>query len=147
MSLEVTGYGFVEDGKLTVDDRSALRAGLVVFNGEEVEYIIRKRRYGRSNQSLRYYWGPVLGTIVARLKERHMDIDAEELHEMMKMRFLPKAIALTDDNGVVVDSWVIGGSIRKLSQADFSDFIDRVKAYAWHELQVVIPDANNTEAA
>lgn len=72
------------DGKnLTFESPIRLSNYLFNFKGTKLEVDIIKLRSKRSNSKNDYYWGVVLETL-----HKHTGHTADELHEMMKYKFL-----------------------------------------------------------
>ena len=59
---------------------------------------------------------------------------------MLKRRFLPKTLALSNRNGELIGEDVIGGSTAALDIAEFGDYVTRIKAWALDDLGVFIPN-------
>jgi hypothetical protein len=112
-----------------------LTAALRRWEGKELDVRIEPHKDGRSQKQNRWYWGQVLGLV-----SEHTGYTPEELHEYFKSRFIPKRIALSDDNGVVVDDRVIGGSSAKLDVEAFAHYCECIRQFAAEDLGVVIPD-------
>jgi hypothetical protein len=72
----------------------------------------------------------------------HTGYTAEELHDLMKAKFLPKERAFLNGNGDVVESFVLGGSTRGLDVGEFATYVDQIRNWAADALAVYIPDAN-----
>lgn len=121
--------GFVRKGKLLIDEPRLLQA----FEGCEVD--ITRREYGRSSQANRFYWGVVL-----REASEYTGDTPEDLHEYFKRRFLPKAVCIAKANGEVIDDAVVGGSTTKLTVAEFSEYIERVRHFLITELGLEIAE-------
>lgn len=101
----------------------------------EVVIVVRTVKATRSLIQNAYYWGVCL-----QLVSDHTGYTPEEVHDLAKQMFLPKALALTDGNGVVVEKRVIGGSTTKLNTGEMSAYVDRFREWAASTLGVVIPD-------
>lgn len=91
-------------------------------------------RATRSHQANRYWWG-----VVVHVLSEHTGFTPEELHEWAKAKFIPKRLALLNHNGDVQDEYVIGGSTRKMSTAEFYDFVESVRLFANERLELEIP--------
>lgn len=109
--------------------RKRFRAGALV------RMRVEPARATRSIQANRYYWGVVVDAIA-----EHTGYDPDDVHEILKARFLPKPLAVRAGNGRVVAEYVIGGTTTTLTDAEFSDYCRRIKAWALDELDVAIPD-------
>ena len=125
----------VRDGQLTIQDRYRFDAALKAFpNGNAILRLERPRKI-RSLQQSRYWWG-----VCIHLVSEHTGYEPEEVHELAKQMFIPKAVAIADRNGEVVGEYVVGGSTTKLTTAEMTEFIERFRRWAAETLNVYIPD-------
>lgn len=101
----------------------------------EVTITVEKKHAIRSLEANRYYFGVCL-----RLLSDHTGYTVDELHEWAKARFLPKHVAILDDNGTVVDDLVIGGTTTRLNRVQFYEFVEALRQFAAEKLDISIPD-------
>jgi NinB protein len=127
--------GVIRQGKLKVSNGTQWIDAIRSFPDGPVLVTLKRVTATRSLQSNRYYWSVVVGAI-----SEHTGYTPDETHEALKMLFLPKHLAYADDNGEVVRELVIGGSTTRLTQAEFSDYVARIKEWALTDLNVKIPD-------
>jgi hypothetical protein len=125
MSLNVFIGVVTETGKLVLDAPKVFRAYVARFIGEEVEVEVRKRRSKRSTEQNAYYWGVIIPPLA-----EHCGYTHDEMHEALKAKFLGQEDL---SRGLLRI-----GSTRKLSTAEFTDYIERVTVWAAGELGVVI---------
>lgn len=131
---EFSAHGRVEGGRLPPLVRTGLLRALHLAEGEDVEIVLRPLKLTRSQQANRYYFGVVL-KYIAEETGHH----AEELHEFFKDEFLtPKVIRLEDDAGGAIER-KIHPSTTKLTTKEFAEYVDRVRDFALHRLNIVIP--------
>lgn len=137
MSLPlVTASGRIEHGRLKIHNRRLFDAAVSALrDGWEVEIEITRLRATRSQQANRYYWG----VVIQHLHEL-TGYAVEELHELMKAKFLPKDLAFSDQSGRVIEQYVLGGSTRGLDTAEFYQYIERIREWAADSLGLYIPD-------
>lgn len=121
-------------GALSYDKRTFQRLAAQLRDGH-YELYVQRLRAARSQPQNRYYWG----VVVAALAD-HTGYTPDELHEVLKQKFLPKALALLDGNGEVKGEFVMGGSTRTLKTDEFMDYLARVRRFAAEELGVDTPD-------
>jgi len=107
----------------------------------EVEIIVRRAYATRSTKANAFYWGVVLQALA-----EHTGHLPEELHDILKAKFLPKALAVCDLNGELRGEYVIGGSTASLSVEEFSEYMNRIIRWAQDELGVVIPQPDSEAA-
>jgi hypothetical protein len=128
----------VKGGKLFIRNRRAFDDQIARLNERwELEVTVKRQTTTRSLQANRYYWG----VVVAALSE-HTGYTPDELHDFLKMKFIPKRLAVCDGNGVVVDELVLGGSTREMNTIEFYDYVESIRMWAAEELGVVTPDPN-----
>ncbi len=133
---EVVGTGRVKAGRLFIDHRRHFDQQVRAMPERwTLEVLVRRLRATRSPEANRYYGGVVLAALSA-----HTGYTVDELHDLMKMKFLPRALALNDGNGEVKGEYVLGGSTRKLTTGEFHAYVEQVRQFA-AELDCVVPDA------
>lgn len=108
-----------------------------LFAGKEIEVRIRRRRKHRSDNQNRYYWGVVVPMIQAGIKDLGDIVGAEQVHELLKARFLGKD-KIDRDTGEVM--YRVPGSTAGLTTIQFMEFIAQCQQFAAEFLGVVIPD-------
>jgi hypothetical protein len=134
----VVGTATAKRGKLFITHRRLFDQQIAQLDERwTLEVIVKRLLATRSPQSNRYLWGVVYATLSA-----HTGYTPDELHDVMKMRFLPKHLAFCDGNGEVKGEYVVGGSTRQLNTKDFSEYVERIKQFAAEELDCYIPDAD-----
>lgn len=131
----------VRDGRLRLHNRRAFdeQVAQQLRDGWEVEVTVHRLQATRSLDANRYYWA-----VVIQLLSEHLGYTPDEMHDVLKMKFLPKRLALCDGNGVVLDEYVVGGSTRDLSVEEFAAYIDEIQQWAREVLDLIIPDADET---
>lgn len=122
------------DGKWELDDPEGFRGHLVTFAGKPIEVVVRKLRAQRSNPQNNYYWGAVIEPLA-----EHLGYEAEELHDLMRVRFLSER----DERGDVAHI----RSTTKLTTTEFEDYLERIRRWAaeFHEFYIPLP--NEVEVA
>lgn len=133
---EVSALAQIRNRRLYLQDRKRFD-DLVGQLDDRYDYELTVRRLyaNRSQQQNKFYWA-----VVVELLSEHTGYTADETHEILKMQFIPKRLALADDNGDVKGEFVIGGSTRKMSTSDFGKYIESIREWAAAELGVIIPD-------
>lgn len=124
----------LEDGRLVLD-KQRLSAALQARRDGPLVVTIERKHATRSLAQSAYYW-----SVVVKLLSEHTGYDPDEIHDVLKAKFLPKALALTDGNGEIKDELVIGGTTTRLNKIEFGEFMERVRQWAAEDLQVFIPD-------
>lgn len=138
--IRIEIYGSItEDHKLEISNRKKLLQELAICQPCEVLITIKKRGK-RSNAQNSYYHGVVIETLRHRLIELGHRVDHETCHEWVKSKF--NSIPLADADGTLISE--IPQSTADLNKAEFSDLIERIRAFAAEHLDIDIPDADKT---
>lgn len=91
------GIATVKRGKLFFRNRRFFDQQVgALKDGWIVEVAVKRLRATRSIQQSRYYWG-----VVVELIAEHTGYTPEEIHEVLKAKFIPKHLALSDSNGEI----------------------------------------------
>lgn len=118
----------VANGQLKIKNRKAFDDYLASLTGDVV-VAVGKHRKPRSIDQNGWYWGCIL-----KLMSEVTGHTEKELHEAMKQRFNCKAITVGKQ---VVP---IPGTTSDMNTMEFSEYCERVRAFAAAELNLVIPD-------
>lgn len=124
-----------------VRNRQAMDHWVKLQHEGEFVLTIERRHATRSQSQNAYYWG-----VVAHLISEHTGYTPDEVHEFLKMKFLPKRLALQDRNGVIEGEYVVGGSTTKLNKLQFGEYLAQIQQWAAETLDVVIPDPTERAA-
>ena len=131
-------YGKTIDGKPKIARRSELEEVLQSFDGKEFQITVEKKKKSRSLNQNSYYWGVVIPSVRAGLHDLGMKLSRQEVHELLKLKFLKKEI-INEKTGEVFE--YIGGS-SELTTTEFMDFIAELQQWSAEYLNVVIPSPN-----
>jgi len=133
----VTASGIIRHGKLYFHGgRAAFDSAISgLRDGWEVEIEVSRLRATRSQQQNRYYWGVVIAAL-----SRYTGYESSDLHELMKSKFLPKPIGINDENGRIVEAFVLGGSTRQLTTDEFAQYTEDIRRWANITLHLDIPE-------
>lgn len=138
----VVTTGYVRGGELRLRSGRLFRQAVAKFPEDaELLVTVKRQRARRSLQSNAYYWSAVVGTL-----SDHTGYTPDEIHELLKAKFLPKRLAVCDGNGEERGEFVIGGSTTVLDNVQFSDYIRAIKLWASEELGCYIPEPNEVAA-
>jgi hypothetical protein len=135
---EVVTTGFVRGGRLEIRNRKRFAGDLGRMRDGEVLITVSRKHATRSVQANRYYWG-----VVVELLSEHTGYTPDEIHEVLKAKFIPKKLAVSDGNGEIKGEFVIGGTTTEMNKLEFGEFITNIRQWAADELDVVIPDPDN----
>lgn len=137
MPAAVTTTGFVSAGRLQMRNRQMVADQLQRMRDGEVRITIERVHATRSAQANRYYWG-----VVVELLAEHTGYTADEIHDVLKAKFLPKKLAVTNGNGEIKGEFVVGGTTTKLDKLEFGEYVTRIRQWALDDLGVLIPEAS-----
>lgn len=128
-------FGYVQDGKLVIQNRNRLEEDLRHFKPCDVIVTIKKRGR-RSILQNAYYWGVIVKEIQLRLRELGNDVDTDAVHEFLKGKFHTEQVVT--EQAEVFD---IPKSTTEMNKDEFSEYIERIKEWASSVLEIYIPDA------
>jgi hypothetical protein len=138
VNADVVAFGTIKGGRLVIRNRRQFDEQIRRFrDAAEVEIEVTQRRASRSLEQNAYYWG-----VVVQMLSDHTGYTPDELHDVLKMKFIPKRLAVCDGNGEVRDEFVLGGSTRKLNTLEFGEYLEQIRQWAAETLDVIIPDPN-----
>lgn len=101
----------------------------------------RAFKQSRSNQQNRYYWG-----VVIELLSEHTGFDREEMHEVLKHKFLRKTVWIPKKNGIKEMS-VISKSTTGMTTKQFEEYLSQIRQWASIDLGVFLPEPNEADYA
>ena len=126
-------HGTIQGHKFLAKEPKAFLAHVKSLSGQEVTVTVNKYRAykQRSNDQNRYYWG-----VVIKLLRDETGHSPEELHEILKLKFLLKTYQLKGKQfpGVV--------STADLSTMEFEDLMAKIRSWASLDLGIYIPAPN-----
>jgi hypothetical protein len=128
--------GKIEKGKVLLDNPNRYLVQLSKLEGQRVEVVLRKQRAARSNNQNSYMWG-----VVYEIISEHLGYSTEEIHEIMKYKFLR---ATMGGGGKVYE---LVKSTAKLNTAEMETYLENIRRFAATELNCFIPLPNEVEAA
>jgi len=139
MTPKLTYFGRVDSGKLILTNRARFDQELPLFEGKRVEITVQKAKRRRSLQQNRYLFGCVYVCALQGLKDAgFQDLTVEDVHEFMKMRFLPggKEIVSPETGEVVT----IARSTSTLSTTEMMSYIEQIAQFCAEFLNTAIPE-------
>lgn len=90
----------------------------------------------RSNEQNRYYWGVVIDLI-----SEHTGFNREEMHEVLKHKFLRQTVWVPLRNGIKEQS-IITKSTTKLTTLQFEEYLREIRQWAAEEMSISLPEPN-----
>jgi hypothetical protein len=126
---------FIMRLRLTAETRDRVKQAIDELDLSTDVYTceVKLLRETRSQQQNGYLWGVVYPCIALEIGE-----DCDRVHELMKNIFLSEIIEVKNEE------YRITKSTTALDTKEFTEYIDQVIMWAWHELSVVVPDAMDT---
>jgi hypothetical protein len=128
-----TFRGTVEKGKLLLQDPHRYLVWMAGLEGKKVELVLKKSSSVRSLQANSYYWA-----VVVKILADHCGYDSDEMHEILKHKFLSSAVP--DEHGLIRVR-----STAALNVDEFIQYTNRIVIWAAQDLQVYIPDPSQVE--
>jgi hypothetical protein len=128
----------IERGVLSLN-RERMKQQIQIARDGEYTLTLERKHATRSLAQNALYWGIYVKTL-----SDYTGYAPEEIHELLKAKFLPKRIELVDANGEVSEI-TIGGSTTRLNKLQFTEYLERVFIFAC-ELGVSIPEPNTVAA-
>lgn len=101
----------------------------------ELTVTIEKRHATRSLAQNAFYW-----SVVVRRIADHTGYTDDEVHEILKAKFLPKRLTIADGNGEIKGEFVIGGTTTRFNKVEFGEYVESIRQWAAEELDIDIPD-------
>jgi hypothetical protein len=131
MQNQTTVVARVQDGSpaLSSHQRDQLARFYKSREGKFVQITVREQGRPRSTNQNKYYHAIVVGMIADETGH-----DPEEIHEILKAKFLPRQFTVFNGEEVELDK-----STTRLSTQEFEEFLDRIRAFAAQELCLLIP--------
>lgn len=93
----------------------------------------------RSNPQNRYYW-----SVCIRLVSEHTGYSPDEVHEILKHKFLKKTLWIPHNQEGVKEKSDITKSTTELTTAEFEKFLSDIRGWASLCLGCWIPEPNET---
>ncbi len=122
--------GKVAQGKLILDQPSRYLVRLSQLEGKRIELVIRKEKSQRSLNQNSYMWG-----VVYEIISQHTGYTPEEVHEIMKFKFLK-----TEKAGMEYVR-----STASLNTAEMGIYLENIRRWAAVELGCFIPLPNEID--
>lgn len=123
-----THYARIEKGRLILNNPRYFKGMIQLLADTNVRVIVERIKNIRTNQQNKYYWGVVLYLIA-----QHTGYLDEELHEVMRAKFLKKKRVWRGGEMTVLQSTT------ELTTDEFAEYIEQVRQEG-AELGIEIPD-------
>jgi septum formation inhibitor-activating ATPase MinD len=137
VKIEVMGH--IEAGKLVLANRKRFEQDLKECKDCDVIITVKKRGK-RSSEQNRYYWGICIAEIRLRLKELGYRMTAEDIHDMLKLKFIP--VHLHDGEGTLIAT--MPGSTAEMNKTEMMDYLNQVIEWAADAIDCHIPPSDKS---
>lgn len=138
MKYEITTS--VENGVLK-RSRNLIQDAIKSFEGKTVTITIEKAKKKRSNPQNSFYWGIVLPIMQKALKDTGHLMSNNDVHELLKLRFLKEAIMVNEETGEVIERVK---STTELTTSGFMDYLSEIQRFSNEYFGIVIPEPNDS---
>src|SRR5574343_332589 len=129
--MKLKHYATVKQGKLILSNREQFSADIKKFEGKNFYLVADEEKQTRSNNQNSYYWGVVLKILADEL-----GYTIDEMHEVLKYKFLPKKEIDIKGEKVKI------GSSAKLKTDEFEKYLEEIRIFASTSLGITIPLPN-----
>jgi len=136
MSLKYDIISEVKDGEIT-RNRKMLQDVIKSFEGKTITITIEKAKKKRSNPQNNFLWGIVYPVMQQALKDAGNLMPINDVHELLKLRFLKETIMLNEQTGEVIERVK---STTELSTTGFMDYIAEIQSFAMEYFNTTIPN-------
>jgi hypothetical protein len=126
--------GIVENGKLKLSSMDKFNSYLNTLKGG-VLLTVKKEKSQRSIQQNKYYWG-----VVIKLLCEEIGLDEDELHEILKYKFLKEHVG----NKVLGEVDFVR-STTNLTTKEMEEYLEKIRIWAAQFLNTNIPLPNEVE--
>lgn len=137
MSESLTYPGRVEKGQIKLPGAKMRTEITALFEGRDIEVIVRRKKKHRSSPQNRFYWAVVVPMVRAGLKEIGEILSLEQVHELLKFRHIREQ-RIDENTGEVAFEYT--RSTAELTTVEFAEYIERCAQFAAEYLRVTIPD-------
>lgn len=109
------------------------------FEGKEIIIKIEKAKKKRSNPQNRHYWGVAIVLLQNALKESGYIMSGNDVHELLKLRFLKETILVNEKSGEFIERIK---STQELTTTQFLEYILEIQQFSIEYFNVNIPNPN-----
>lgn len=139
MSRNIELYGYVDEhGGLFLPHREdqvrRMKEDLRKAKNTDVVITIKKKGK-RSNRLNSYYFAAIVKSVQWQFREFGNDVDADTVHEFLKLNFNPVKITTLEGKEITV-----GGSTTDMNNQEFIDYCERIRRWAAEDLGIEIKD-------
>lgn len=125
----------VNKGKFQFYNAELFKRDLAQYEGQDINLTIKPFKKSRSDNQNRYYWG-----VVIKLISEELGYFAEEMHEILKQKFLDQK-----EFKFGKDQFIVTKSTSELSTKEFEDYLENIRQFAHMTLNIFIPLPNEVD--
>jgi len=134
----------IENGKMILKEKDIFKKEIIRYEGKEVIITIGPKEYSeRSLQQNKYYFG-----VVIKMLCEHTGHSEEEMHELMKCRFLKKHFDLRvkeKDKTEKIERYTIVRSSISLNTVEWEEYMGECRKFGAEKFQLYIPLPNECD--
>ena len=120
-------------------NRNQILETIKSFEGKNVLITFEKPKKKRSNNQNSYYWGIVIVLIKSALKDTGNNLNTNDVHDLLRLKFLKETISIKEETGEVIERV---RSTTELTTSQFMDYIAEIQQFAAEYFDLIIPDPN-----
>ena len=109
------------------------------FEGKDCMFTIEPVKNKRSSQQNRYYHGVIIPIVKNCLKEAGYVMTNEDVHDLLKMKFLRETLFVNEDTGDITERTK---STTELSKSAFMDYVEEIRQFTLEYFNTDIPEPN-----
>ena len=129
-------YGTIKEGQLHIFNKKLLVEAVRKSENTQIVLEIKQDKKKRSLHQNDYYWGVVLATISLETGQ-----PADDIHKFNKENFCPKKTLIFKSNVTGKEECItIYKDSKELNTSEFTEFLERVRAFWGSEYGIEIPD-------
>lgn len=136
MKIKHTGY--IENGKLKLDNRERFDIDAQSFEGQRVYVTISKETKNRSNNQNAYYWG-----VIVKMASDESGYTPDEIHELFLAETFGYHTAQINKTILIIPN----KRSSKLNTTEFEELCETARMLASKEYNLYIPLPNEVEYA
>lgn len=130
-------FASVADGLMKIHGRKQFDNDLKMFNGQDVEIRITKKKRTRSLLQNNFYWGCIIPIVRDAIKQSGVaNFNSEQTHELLKFK-CNQIEYVNEKTGEIIS---VTGSTADLSAMEFIEYVGRIKEWVLDYLNVTIPE-------
>ena len=141
---KIVTYGTVSATELKIYNRAKFKSEVLKLrrksdNETTVKITVERKKKTRSTMQNAYYWGVVIDIITEAISDAHGEkVESEDVHALLKSMFNFAEI-VNESTGEVVK---IPLSTIDLSTAEFEDYLEKCRRFAYEFFGITIPLPN-----